>query len=583
MEARNRPLDQWFNRVRTGQIRLPRFQRFEAWSHNEVTGLLETVLEGLPAGATLILELGSDEPFKSRCVVGAPAPTERPTEYLLDGQQRLTALWRSLNADYGDRTYLIFRENDEEGRSHWRVHGQARWSRNGARYPLWADSPTEVWRRGYIPVHLLRPGDLGREVGDWCREAVGEDTTASSRLELDIEKLRLRVASYNIPFLSLPSSTAPHVALDVFIKMNTSSVRLTAFDIMVAQVEEHAGESLHELVSTLVHRVPAVSSYTNAQDLVLSVAALRENRAPTQASYQKLQPKRLVEEWDALVEGIKWAVSVLEEERVFDGQRLPSVAPLLVLSALHESVPRALDDLGNAKTLVRKYLWRSFLTRRYENSAATRALQDYRGLRGVLTEAKPHSEVPIFDTEQFPLPTRDEIKRSGWPKGKDILGRGVLAISLKAGGLDLADGQTATRDRLRDAQREYHHLFPDSLLTGEDKGQLDGSDSYRALNCALVTWNTNRNISAKDPVKYLQERTARSVLGEDEIRARLASHLVPYAELAVGGYEEEPEPEARAARIQADYDAFLDARAGLFDEPIRLLCDGVNWPAVRSR
>jgi len=31
MEARNRPLPEWFNRLKTGQLRLPRFQRFEAW------------------------------------------------------------------------------------------------------------------------------------------------------------------------------------------------------------------------------------------------------------------------------------------------------------------------------------------------------------------------------------------------------------------------------------------------------------------------------------------------------------------------------------------------------------------------
>jgi hypothetical protein len=108
MEARNRHLPEWFNRIRTGQLRLPRFQRHEAWSHSDVSGLLTTVLRGLPSGATLILEVGGEEPFISRPIVGAPVSTERVTEHLLDGQQRLTALWRSLNDHYEDRTYLVY-------------------------------------------------------------------------------------------------------------------------------------------------------------------------------------------------------------------------------------------------------------------------------------------------------------------------------------------------------------------------------------------------------------------------------------------------------------------------------------------
>ena len=55
MEARNRSLPDWFTRIRTRQIMLPRFQRFEAWSRKDVAALLDTVLRGLPAGALLVL------------------------------------------------------------------------------------------------------------------------------------------------------------------------------------------------------------------------------------------------------------------------------------------------------------------------------------------------------------------------------------------------------------------------------------------------------------------------------------------------------------------------------------------------
>jgi hypothetical protein len=104
MQAQNRLLPEWFNRIQTGQIKLPRFQRYEAWGAAEVASLLEAVLRELPAGAALILEVGDSERFVSRSMEGAPPPSERVNEHLLDGQQRLTALWRSLNDLFEDRT-----------------------------------------------------------------------------------------------------------------------------------------------------------------------------------------------------------------------------------------------------------------------------------------------------------------------------------------------------------------------------------------------------------------------------------------------------------------------------------------------
>ena len=90
--------------IRDGQITLPRFQRFEAWRPNQIEGLLENILcqPSLPIGALLILEVGDKELFISRPISGAPAQQSKPQMNLLDGQQRITALWRALTDDYED-------------------------------------------------------------------------------------------------------------------------------------------------------------------------------------------------------------------------------------------------------------------------------------------------------------------------------------------------------------------------------------------------------------------------------------------------------------------------------------------------
>jgi hypothetical protein len=239
VDARNRNLREWLNRITTGQLQLPRFQRFEAWGTSEVADLLQTLMDELPAGAALLLEIGDKSPFMYRPLSGAPSPTERMTELLLDGQQRLTALWRSLNDDYDDRTFFIDVRDvdaDEDGRRDFRVRPQSRWWREGYRFPLWCDDPIQVLGRGLIPLRLLRPGDEDSWKA-WSRDATSGDLGQQIELNNQISTLRSRVANFNLPYLALPVGSSEGVVLNVFLKMNTRSVPLTAFDIIVARVE----------------------------------------------------------------------------------------------------------------------------------------------------------------------------------------------------------------------------------------------------------------------------------------------------------------------------------------------------------
>jgi len=582
VEANNRSLPKWFERVTAGQLRLPRFQRYEEWDHRAVAELLESVLRGLPFGVALVLTVGDGEIFPSRPLTGAPTPTEKPTEQLLDGQQRLTALWRAFTDNYEDRTYLVCFGQDEDVDGDGvqpQVVGVSRWmGKNGVRYPAWADSVKEVHERQFIPLSLLRPGDLLKEVNDWCSEAEPDDYEARDAVKDTIIRLRETVNAANLPFLSLEAKTPKGVALEVFIRMNSHAVQLTAFDVVVAQMEGATGRSLHDLVSGIKEVAPNAGAYGDISQWALAVAALREDHSPSSASFLKLDLERLVDTWDDILAGMAFAVECLEEQNVFDAERLPASPVLSVLAALDPFVGQSPDHKGAAKTLLRKYLWRAFLTRRYESSTNLRTLQDYRGLREILADGRPWTAAPIFDESENPLPTVEELQRARWPKMKDILGRGILAAALRRGAEDLADGTKVSRSNVR--CREYHHLFPEALLAGV--GGLPTSEIYRALNCVLITWKTNRVISAKDPVTYLRDRTQAALLGEGEIRDRLATHLAPFRELNVGGYEEDVDAMSSRRRLLTDYATFLEVRAKVVHDEIMRLCALPNPSEVRS-
>ena len=548
----DRSLPDWLTRVRTGQTKLPRFQRWEAWNHVNVSQLFNTILQDLPAGSVLVLEIGNEEPFPSRLIEGAPSATERTTEHLLDGQQRLTALWRGLNNNYEDRMYFLHLSPDEETDMPFYIDSVSRGRRksDGRIMPLWADEPAGQWERGMVPLHVLAPTEEGRRAyTEWSRQAIA-DHKQREDLRDTVDLVRSKFAAFNLPYLALPTQTPPHTALDVFIRTNTSAEPLGDYDIVVALVEASTGQSLHDLVAETKETCPEVSRYYSAEDLALAGAALLQRRVPGKATYlSKGFGDQLIANWDKYCDGVRRAVSFLEDERVFDNERLPTdiVVPMLV--ALWAEAPVGLDAEGRARSILSKYVWRSFFTRRYERSTATRSLVDYNELRSYL--ASPDADVPtIFDDEVNSLPDANELIEAGWPKKKDRLGRAVLALSLRHGGLDLADGSPATARNL--SKREYHHLFPAGHL--ESKG-VSNAKTFRALNCALVSWRTNRAISAKQPEKYLAERRLPDSPTDAQIEERLRSHLIPYEQM-----------------VNDDYDSFLEKRAEMVHVEMSRLC-----------
>ena len=564
MEARGKTIEQWFSMVEQGQIVLPRFQRHEAWKHAQITGLLENILRkpSLPVGALLVLEIGDKEPFFSRPIVGAPKPTGRPQMHLLDGQQRMTALWRALAGDYEDLTVLVSLtqveppEDLDPGAAvpdMPAIERVKRWEHKAERRPLWADSAAEVFSRDMIPITCLRPGRTGeRALEDWLAAVKAAGLEPGPRLGR-IYDLRQRILGYTIPFLSLPVGTGRETALDVFIKMNTSASPLTDYDIVVAQLEEATGESLHDKVQELLKHEPAVAAYGKVEDNILSVAALLSGKGPLKTTYlEKDFGANVAKVWPRLMKGFKQGISFLRGEGMFDEKTMPSDVLVYLVCALWADVPEhGFDAEGNARSLIRKALWRACFTDRYGKTSATRAFADYKLLSAQIAAPVDEFTCELFDERALPLPEAGELMAAGWPSRKDRLPRALLAASLRAGGLDFADGASAHPDNLR--RREYHHIYPVSVLKGER------GDAYvnRALNCALVTWRTNRKIAASSPKEYIEDRASAANLGEDEVRHRLASHLIPYDPLIAG-----------------DYEAFLVARAELMLGHIRALCSG---------
>ena len=83
--------------IHRGETQLPDFQRKWTWDDNRIRSLLASLSQGYPMGALMQLEYGSSEvKFKYRTIEGAPSSEATPRYLVMDGQQRLTSMYRSL-------------------------------------------------------------------------------------------------------------------------------------------------------------------------------------------------------------------------------------------------------------------------------------------------------------------------------------------------------------------------------------------------------------------------------------------------------------------------------------------------------
>ena len=593
-KAQDRTLGVWFQNIQQGMIKLPRFQRFEAWDRGRIASFLNTIINNLPVGVTLALEVAGAEKFESRYIATSdPAAPGTVTQHLLDGQQRLTAFWRSMHNNYEWETFFVYLPQFDRGESKSGADAEIRciprWvNKHQLRMPRWAEEPAKCLERGLIPVSLLRPGDLSKTIAHWLDEAarplkpLPTDDDAFAKLEKfgdfkkqllsEITTLRERVTHFNLPYLSLPADTSKDVALQVFINMNTNSKPLSLYDIIVAEVESVAEKSLHAMEASLNDKCPTARRYGNVSDLILSTSALLQEKLPNTRGMIEMDKKQLLQNWPKLERGLERMASFLDSQRVFDEARLPTNAVLAVIAAAYELIPDHGDFLAKAEKLLRRYLWSAFFTNRYENAAPSRAFADFKAIMALLknpgfTDAEL-ATVPALNRSEFPLADVDSLMAAGWPKAAGIEARAVLAVTTYLGAIDFADHKPATYDSIQ--KREYHHVFPDALLSEAE------ISSYLALNCAFITWKTNRMIGRKDPLDYLKERVQWA--DESVVRERLKSHLISYDLLSKAHYAD-IDGAAFKQKLADDFNRFLRDRANLVVAAMSELATG-NSPTL---
>ena len=581
-----RTVREWMTRLADGRLKLPMFQRSFVWKDiKKSKALIDSLMRGRPVG-TMLLIPNDDDKFPSRFLLTLPEQDQiQPTdpseiELVLDGQQRLTSLWRAFKGE--TELYIKARNWESEPLEYEGVYTK---TEAGAKSKT-AASPPSLYERRFLPFRLLGIDNITDQEDicwNWCREAIENDPVESERLYERIqEDLAFPLQEQKIWHLTLPAETTRHEAIDIFVKSNDVSVRVSKFDICVAQCDAESKESLrNNILDIIKSRDLLIRRYFGDEnddtltyklgDLIARSACLRAERKPDEGNFIFKDVKSQLQSKDSIHtfgEALDFALNFYMEEGVLAQKFIPTDRSLRVLTAIDSHFKKIQrQDQLNAEHLLRAYLWRSFMTEKYAVAVGTNTHQDYKSLRHVFEKPSLLSlpldklQLPFLNEDEYPLrPYLEEIGSILEPLKKPSIkagySRGIFAMTMH-GAKDFATGRSFRDDP---DSGDYQHIFAPKLL----KGLFSSAQIDHCLNFAYLSEESIAAMGNHLPCDYLAaESPLAQAAGMDVLRQRVESQLIPFGALA-----------HVTSDVESAYDRFIKERAKLIRSAMEKLARG---------
>lgn len=456
--------------VQRGEIAMPEFQRDFIWTPRMVSELLVTVAKKWPCGTMLLLDGGGDEiaEFEMRPVTNGPDLSEKVEIVVLDGQQRLTAVYHAFNDQAkGEIHYVKLLDVKAAGvldEEHIVYDRKARFTKT---YPTTASQ---------ADAGLIKVSDLVRDESfmTWISHLAESDRAGMFELR---SELLPGFRDYPMPAITLPKDTQLEALAKIFETINRTGQALKTFDLMVAKLFPKGFKLKDRVAEAAAQPESRLDRFGIEGIEILKLIALWERlrkRDPDEA------PSRVrgIRESDVLglpaeyiIDKFDDAVAAFELALEFVSDRCGALAGFLVpsqtmLIPLADAINSGLDH-GK----IEKWYWATTFAQRYAQGANTQAVSDARALRAwaASAEAVPADLVqPRLSTESL----MDARRRN------EILLRGLLSLEV------LSDARDWILDeRFVDIEEslDVHHVFAKEFLAAHGEGKPD-----QILNLTLL-------------------------------------------------------------------------------------------------
>ena len=540
-------LGDYLREIESGDIQLPDFQRDWVWDDEDIRSLIASVTLAYPIGAVMVLETGGEGGnFLPRLFEGVQndSPAE-PEKLVLDGQQRLTSLFLALMSSRPVPTRTE-KGGDIKCLYYLDMAACLGLDQNMDRYDAVVS----------MPDSKVRTRNFGRDIDLDLRTRIDEfekgmvplditfDMTKFSRwrneyqehFNFDREKIKfisrfetavcLPLQQYRLPVIELKKETPKEAVCQVFEKVNTGGISLTAFEIVTAtfaadgfrlrddwaEREERLHEE-HDVLggfggSDFLQAVTLLASYRRSRKSDSAVSVRRRDvLALTLAEYKANA--------DSVEDGLKKAARLLNLERIFDRRNLPYGTQLVPLAAVCACLGKRFEEDTVRKKLVRWY-WCGVFGEMYGGANETRYAQDMQDLVGwtVGDAGEPRT---VRDAEFAPMRLLSLRTR------QSAAYKGLFALMVKQGSRDFMSGDPIDHATGFARSVDIHHIFPRAWCRNN---RIDYGKCNSVLNKAPLTSETNRKLGGRAPSQYLSRLVDDGRISVDSLDEVLATHWI---------------------------------------------------------
>ncbi len=549
--------------IGTGRIQLPDFQRDWRWDDYLIRSLLASVSQAFPIGAVLTLAVDGKNSLKPRPIEGVnPAEeAETPNTLILDGQQRLTALFQSLKSEQGVYTkakgkpitryyYLDIEKclNDEidreravlscrENRRVQREHGEI----------IDIASPEMEYKNSMFPVNKVFDSD---DWGDEYKDYWQQDPSKRELFNTFNRDVIGCFKQYNLPIIRLLEDTPREAVCLIFEKVNTRGETLTIFELLTAsfaidnfQLREDWDNRFKRMSNHPVLRNLDSTDFLRALTLLFTKANPKISTANcTRRSILQLKAADYKEWGDITEDGFIQAANFLNDLKIFRAKDVPYQTQLIALAAILARVDSAYKSAEEAlmsekssqseeaivkeikKTYkaqqdkepkISRWYWCGVFGEMYAGAAATQIANDF-------------SEVTSWLREEIDLPST--VQEASFQSNRllevqtraSAVYKGVYALLIPNGCRDFLTGSPIDEQISSDSSIDIHHIFPRDWCRNQE---IEPNVCNSIINKTALSASTNRMIRECAPSEYLQkiEEKARDNVKMGEI---LTSHLI---------------------------------------------------------
>ena len=549
-------LNNLIGRLREGRYVIPDFQREFEWKPWDIRELMRSIFLDYYIGS-LLLWKGKKENFKAlSCerIYGFKGE-ENPEFIVLDGQQRLTALYYAFLAPkvelpqrrnpaiyYLDVANFMNEEYDRAFHYDWlsprfeKLLADRKIQFESHLFPLsvvgaggW-EMPN--WVQGY--EKFWAETALDKEKHGNQREAAQARVHAQNA-EAFGAHLRGIVEQYQISYVELDRDLAIDKVCDIFTQINSRGVRLDIFDLMNALLKpkglqlkhmwRDASERLafteNEKMDVYILQVMSIlrQGYCSPKYLYFLLPGQEKTvRDPSGVRRKETLVPDIVDfkkRWNQAVDSLESAVKMIKHPQEFgaiSSSYLPYITILPVFAALQTYIKELSPEVQlNAQRKIRHWYWASIFTNRYSGAVESTSARDFLDVRNWINDDTTEPAlIQEFQTRFKQLDLRKEIKR-----GTSVY-NGIFNLFVIQGARDWITGNIPQHDDLKD-----HHIVPAPWGT---KNLPKGAGNTILNRSPLTKYTNDRIIANKLPNAYLPDQIAKN--GEQRVRAILESHFI---------------------------------------------------------